>query len=207
MRVSDKTEIENITGFHTKNHSNSDVQGIHFKEKIMPYLLSGISNYFENLLGLNVESSFLREITQTDIKEFPKLKFLYLENNHITYLEKNVFEFNPDLEYINLNLNSIKTIHSEVFNNLKRLQFISLAKNECIDVQASGDEQIAELIHKILISCKRIPELDIDLLDQKATLLVPKSEFPIITILTVSALVIVIFIIAAIYFRCRYFSS
>lgn len=123
------------------------------KDKTINYLPSGYGKFFTALLGLSVENCELKELTQKDLKEFPKLQHIWIFRNSVKILKKGLFQYNPDLLYINFNSNKIKEIYSKIFDDLKVLNVIEMTKNACIDLKTSKDTSLSAVIEKVKESC------------------------------------------------------
>lgn len=97
----------------------------------------------------------LKEIHQSDLKFFPRLKCLELYHNEIEILEEGLFKFNPELEMIWLSSNRIFHIDPEVFDGLLgKLSYLSLDTNDCISSYVSNDtEEVRELVINATRKC------------------------------------------------------
>lgn len=123
------------------------------KDKTINYLPSGFGKFFNKLFGLSVENCGLKELTQENLKEFPKLKHIWIFKNSIEILPKRLFKYNPDLIYINFNSNKIKEIDRKLFDNLKYLKTIEMRSNICINMKTSKDTAVSAFIAKVKDSC------------------------------------------------------
>jgi len=104
-----------------------------------------------------VERSELKEITQNDLKVFPKLKHLWLIKNEIEVLEENLFKFNPNLIYININDNKVKEVYDSAFGGLNILKRLYLNNNICINDYEEDSYGVVRMIVRMKIICK-VPE-------------------------------------------------
>jgi Leucine-rich repeat (LRR) protein len=104
---------------------------------------------------IDVNYGPLKEIHQSDLKPFPKLKCLELFHNEIETLEEGLFDFNTELEMIWLSSNKIFHIDPEIFNHLiGKLRYLSLDANECISDFATNDtKKVAEIVENISKKC------------------------------------------------------
>lgn len=137
------TFVSNVTGIHAGHANNSHVGGIHIFGA--SYLPKGIDTFFPNLIGLSVEQH-LKEITQNDLKPFPKLEHFWAASNRLEVIEKDLFKYNPELTYISLKKNFIRQIDPNVFDHLQKLRILQLERNECIDDNAVGVYGVQQLI-------------------------------------------------------------
>lgn len=102
-------------------------------------------------MSIQIFNSNLIEIHQSDLKVFPKLKYLYLCCNQLEVIEADLFKFNPDLELIWLHNNRIWHIHPFVFTFLHKLEILWLDGNQCSksfgDVNNKGN--VEEIVKRI----------------------------------------------------------
>lgn len=144
------TTVRSIIGKHVSSETNLNVQGIHIIGAA--HLPKNIDTFFPNLIGLSAEQH-LKEITQSDLKSFPKLKHLWLGRNQLEVIQKDLFEFNPELMYICLRQNFIKEIYANVFDSLKSLRILELDRNDCINDNAVGKYGVLRLINQTKERC------------------------------------------------------
>lgn len=97
----------------------------------------------------------MKEIRQSDLKNFPLLSEINLHINEIEELEEGLFDFNPLLEWINLYSNEISYIHIDVFDNLVNLSKLWLDKNNCISIY-TYDIAVMQVIHYVKEHCSGI---------------------------------------------------
>ncbi|KAG5667710.1 hypothetical protein PVAND_015681 [Polypedilum vanderplanki] len=134
--------------FGTCVFTMSTVVGIYFCKKC-----SLLDKLIPNLLGLSIQNSKLKEITQNDLKQFPKMQHLFIIKNQLAVLENDLLKFNPELIYINFKENLIKTIDSKLFDGLTKLNKIVLLKIECVDKEGAETEGIKEIIDAVKDKC------------------------------------------------------
>lgn len=148
------TVISRTTGQHHSEKSNDNVTGLYAYNKNIQYLPKGIKNVFKNIKRIGIEYSGLCELTQDDMKSFPKLIELNLLHNDLISLENGIFHFNLELVYIDLSSNQLISIESEVFKNLKYLAYLKLNKNDCIDKDAvNRKSDVNEVIAQVNAMC------------------------------------------------------
>ncbi len=144
------TIVSNVTGIHVRHSNNSHVRGIHIIGA--SYLPKGIETFFPNLIGLSLEQH-LKEITQNDLKPFPKLEHFWVARNRLEVIGADLFKYNPSLKYISLKHNFIKHIDPNVFDHLQQLRILQLERNECIDDNAIGVYAVERLITQMKENC------------------------------------------------------
>ncbi|XP_070501646.1 myosin-9-like [Chironomus tepperi] len=145
----DAAQIDSVTGTHLAGYNNDNVElfyvygigQIHFFPR-------GLNKIFKNLKGIQIYSTGIKEIHQSDLKYFPNLKFLSLSANSLEILEKDLFEFNPDLEVIYSNSNKISHIDPNVFDKLTKLKTLYLRSNPCIDIYADNNSTAVQNVIK-----------------------------------------------------------
>lgn len=104
------------------------------------------------MLGLSIEKCKLMEISQSDLKGFSKLQHLWIKQNSVKVIEKDLFKYNPDMTYVNFNQNNLKEIDGNVFDNLKKLKHVHLMDNECIKM-STDDFSLDEIIAAVKSKC------------------------------------------------------
>lgn len=119
--------IEGIDGTHEDGKSSDDVKSISIFEATCYYFPKGLEKIFKNIQDITVYNSGLKTITRDDLRPFPDLKALSLENNKITSLDSNLFEFNTKLNRIKLRGNFLSTVAAGVFDPLSDLAELSIS--------------------------------------------------------------------------------
>ncbi|XP_070504107.1 adhesin Ata autotransporter-like [Chironomus tepperi] len=145
----DTAQIDAVTGTHLAGYNNDNVEGIqvHSKGQIH-FFPRGLNKIFKNLKAIFIYTTGLKEVHQSDLKDFPNLKHLSLTKNSLEILEKDLFEFNPNLENIYLNSNKISHIDPNVFDKLTNLKTLYLSSNACIDMTAENNPTSVQNIIK-----------------------------------------------------------
>lgn len=122
--------IEGIDGAHEDGKSSDDVKSISIFEATCHYFPKGLEKIFKNIQDITVYHSGLRAISRDDLRPFPDLTALSLENNRITSLDSNLFEFNTKLKRIKLKDNFFTIIGAGVFDSLKDLTELSISYDD-----------------------------------------------------------------------------
>jgi hypothetical protein len=143
--TSPNVTIAAATESHQLSMSHADVTGFYSYGKTIKFMPRGLKNVFPNLIAVWIARAGMKELHQSDLKQFPGLKSLELSLNNIATLEEDLFKHNPELENINLSSNEITQIHPSVFDHLSRLSRLHLNSNVCIDAFAYGNNQKAAL--------------------------------------------------------------
>ncbi|KAG5667610.1 hypothetical protein PVAND_015585 [Polypedilum vanderplanki] len=127
-----QTEIDEIEFIHFSNKTNEQVKNLYIRKiPNVTFIPKYIDKFFEHLERIEITHSNLIEISKDDLKPFPKLKYLFLNDNDLKIIEEHLFEFNEHLEIIFLNNNKISHIAPFVFSNLKNLSLLNLSNNIC----------------------------------------------------------------------------
>lgn len=128
----------------------------------MEYFPIGFTKFFRNLVAIHAGRNNLKYLERNDLKEFTKIRYLYLYTNQLEVLQSDVFQFNQALEYISFYNNRLMHIGSKILLPLTRLRTAYFNKNICIDKQAVMSEQgISELKLEIAQQCSDITDEDL----------------------------------------------
>jgi len=162
----DTAHVDFIFGKHQADYNNDNVDAIsvYYKSKVH-YFPRGLNKIFKNLKGIEIQSTGLKEIHQSDLRDLPKLMNLYLWNSNLEIIEENLFEFNPNLESIFLPYNRISHINPNVFDNLFKLKYLYLGSNTCINMKAENNSAAVQNVIKTAQA--QCTNLDYSNLEQK----------------------------------------
>ncbi|KAG5682606.1 hypothetical protein PVAND_011949 [Polypedilum vanderplanki] len=143
--------IDKETGQHLSEHSFNEVEGIFiYTAPSLNFFPLNINRVFPNLIAISITYSKLSQLTNEDLKPFPKLKFLNLYINEIEFLPENLFNNNPELEVISISHNKIQHIDKEAFSGLKLLRWLDLEDNICESLtKAETREEVLNLVQQI----------------------------------------------------------
>jgi hypothetical protein len=145
--------VTSATGNHKRSMSHANVQAFHSYGNTINFMPRGLNDVFPNLIGIHITDVGMKELHQSDLKDFPRLKHLNLFDNDITTIEQDLFKFNPELEFIHLGYNKITQIHPTVFDHLNKLIELRLQSNVCIDTQALNQLATVSLISRVKQEC------------------------------------------------------
>lgn len=84
----------------------------------------------------------MREIHKADLKDLRELRLVYLSDNLLEYLEKDLFIYNRHLECVYFDNNRIKFVAAGIFDHLT-LQTIHFNDNPCASQQVDDDHKKA----------------------------------------------------------------
>lgn len=149
----EETVITSNSGKHNHGRSNENVHGLSISGTKVNYFPRGIKDVFKNIKGIEITRCHLKQVTQDDLKMYPDLVYLYLAENDIKVLEAGLFEFNPKLKVISLSQNEISKIHPQVFDNLNQLMHLWIRSNTCIDMLASDEDEVRDVVQQIKAQC------------------------------------------------------
>lgn len=175
----------NVTGSkgqHMWNKNDNDVKAFWIRYTNTKFIPENLGLLF-NVIFLNMESTQLVEIKAKDFKGMQDLEYMYLGNNHITSVPKDVFTTlmkiviislsNNQIEAIprglfdnNLKLkrvyfynNKVKYIESGTFNGLENLIAVDLASNTCLNKEYNETAGIIQLKNDLKTNCININEV------------------------------------------------
>lgn len=143
-----------------------EVKGFHiYNSSLCFYIPSGIHEYFANIEVLTVNYCGLRVVTSEDFRPLNRLRGVYLQNNELTTLDRDLFVHNPLIEEINLSENKLKNIDNGIWTPLKNLRKVEILRNLCIDEAAIKSTEVEILIRNVIEKCPpkivtHLPEID-----------------------------------------------
>ncbi|XP_070505206.1 leucine-rich repeat-containing protein 69-like [Chironomus tepperi] len=179
MESKEAAIIDGINGTHEVGHSNNDIVAFQIYVAYLACFPQNLDKYFKNLKAIALRSCRLKEIHQHDLKPFPNLVDLYLNDNYIQVLEEGLFDYNQNLVYIRFSGNEIVQIHPKIFQNLEHLTHVNLTDNACISTSAETPSQVHELIQQISSKCQNSAYLYIEsklkILESSSKSLTPSS--------------------------------
>jgi len=149
----DAAQVDYICGEHPAGYNNDNVEAFDVYRGQIHYFPRGLNKFFKNLKGIQIGSTGLKEVHQSDLKDLPKLMNLHLHTSNSEILEKNLFEFNPNLDYIYLNSNKISHIDPNIFDKLTILRKLYLNSNTCINMRADNPTEINNVIRTAQSQC------------------------------------------------------
>lgn len=157
----DSPAIDKIEGDLPDEKTFDDIQGFSALNVTTRYFPKGLEKFFKNLVMIDINHGRLREIHQSDLAPFPKLKCLDLYENDIEVLEEDLFKFNGDLRMIWLSGNKIFHISSTAFASVTKVTYISFVSNPCISRFVKDNSTVAnEIIASAFENCVDEKELE-----------------------------------------------
>lgn len=155
VREAEVRNVTAITGVHSNGKSNSDVEAFYLynlhNQKFIP---TGLSKFFPNLILHGADNCPIEKISGDEIKDFTKLKYIFIANLLMETIPSDYFATNLKLERIyvfgNQNLNKIG---DNSLRDLKTLNYADFFGNKCINHVATTKPQIPSLIQKLKDNC------------------------------------------------------
>lgn len=147
-----KETITGVTGSIRDGLSYSDVKVIDLRG-FCSFIPSGFDKYFNNIEGFSAYNTSMLTVTSDDLKQFPKLKELWIYFNLLEFLPSNLFEHNPDIEFIHFNANKIKYVAPDLFTKIPKLHGAKFGSNKCIDRNVADIKKLQLLKREIKKKC------------------------------------------------------
>lgn len=129
-----------------------------YRSPLCYYVPAGIADNFKNIKVLVIAYTGLKVIRQKDLKPLKNLQNLYLDNNQLTFLEKDLFAFNTDIIDINLANNQISFVAPNVFEPLTKLNGFNFSENVCFKRKPNSGETALELKTAVAEHCSKVEE-------------------------------------------------
>ena len=146
--IAENITVTSVSGDHRIFKDNNNIFALWFLDKEMYLLPQGFTKFFRHIAGIVINRCKLKEIHQSDLAPFYKLRELYLIQNDIEVLEENLFEFNKRLELLWLDGNKIKKIDSNIFDGLEKLQYLNFREKFCTLKKVLYDREGVEKVVK-----------------------------------------------------------
>lgn len=102
---------------------------------------------------LTVDRSNMKDLRSRDLKQFDKLRFLYVWNNDLATLHNDLFVHSAALEVVSFDFNQITSIGFDLLKPLTALQEISMLENPCIDEKAKSVFEIENFARNMKSKC------------------------------------------------------
>lgn len=131
--------ITSVTGETRDGLTYSDVKVFDIRG-FCNFIPTGIDKYFDNIEGFSAFNTTLLTVTSDDMKQFPKLRELWIYFNLLQFLPSNLFEHNPNIENIYFHNNKIKFFGADFFTHIPKLAITNFVNNECISRDAKNEK-------------------------------------------------------------------
>lgn len=129
--------LDSANGTHIEGFTDDDVTTFIIKFASLEKIPQGVTNFFKNLLELEISNSGLKSVDGEEFRDFKNLSSLNLSGNLLTKLSSGLFIFTPNLEYIDFSFNRLKYIDADIFDDLPLLNRAFFMSNIC-----TGEERV-----------------------------------------------------------------
>lgn len=150
--------IEQVNGSHIEGFSDENVRTLSVKFKNVEKIPQSLTNFYKNLVELEISHSNLRSISGEDLIDYGNLTTLSLSGNLLTTLSTGLFDFTPNLEYIDFSYNRIKHVDTEIFDAIPNLNRAFFEFNVCTGsdpVYGNNKNEVRYFVEKYLFEhCK-----------------------------------------------------
>ncbi|KAL7012876.1 hypothetical protein ACKWTF_015091 [Chironomus riparius] len=143
------TLITKTIGFHKSRKSNDNVAVFSIKKYTVNYFPTGLQKFFNNLEGIVINFCSLKEVNQDNLKTFPNLTYLDLNDNDIEVIEAETFKNNQKLKLIWLKRNKIYHIDLKAFNGLTELTNLIMVENNCTNSKGTNADDVKKVIETL----------------------------------------------------------
>lgn len=138
--------VTEILGSHPTGKTHFDVNGIRItSQSYVTFLPQNLQSFFPNLTCIETSNTNLQQITQRELRPFPKLEFYKAYGGSLTTINGNLFRHNPKLRYISFNTNLIKSVGADLVTYLDNLSNLYFSGNECINKYNETRDGVLEL--------------------------------------------------------------
>lgn len=121
--------ITEVTDTNIINMASDDVRAFRVANIIWNYVPKYISNFFPNVLTLQISNAKLLSISSDDLAGLKKLVHINLMQNKLQSLDESTFEDLQSLKAIYLSSNQISFIFPETFARLPSLRILHVDQN------------------------------------------------------------------------------
>ena len=150
--------VTDVTGDHLVGNNNDAVRTLSVSgQPLLTQIPKDIGKFFKNLQGLEVWGCQLATVSMEDLRPFPDLVVLNIEQNNLFNLPGNLFYHTPNLVWLRCLDNRIQNIGYGLLDDLHRLQFASFSRNDCIDMSARNQRELVVLKEVLSILCPYLP--------------------------------------------------
>jgi len=125
---------------HEYGYQNKDVKELLFFECSMLNIPQGLAITFQNVKGLTITESHLKNIKKQDIADFKLLDRINISDNLIEFLPGDLFEGLENLKEISFHSNKLKIIEPNILDGLNDLKLVNISDNPNYQTYYSVDE-------------------------------------------------------------------
>jgi Leucine-rich repeat (LRR) protein len=125
----------------------------------------------ENVKYLNLNENNLTHLDKDIFTNLTQLQYLNLShNNNLTYLDKELFKYNTQLQYLDLDRNNLTHLDKDLFKYNTQLQKLFVNYNDITNLDENLFSNLTQLRY-LNISCNNLTQLDKDLFKYNTLLL------------------------------------
>ena len=154
--------VDGVSMNHLAGRNNNDVNGILIANLNLGFIPGNISNFFPNIITVNMVVCQISEIKQEDIKSFRQLQQFDVDQNKIREIPNGFFDENRDLKFISFSNNPMKHISFNVFDDLSSLERLHFGGNFCINTYGENRAEVLDLIFRVAVDCPPTFEMILD---------------------------------------------
>jgi Leucine rich repeat len=124
--------VTGVSGSHASGKTNDDVKAIRIEHQALDFIPRDVNKYFKNIQGLFMLYTKVKFISKFDLQQFPELRFFYINNNLIEFLDDDLFAYTTNLRLVALDSNKITSVGANLFSGLKDLRTLWFLSNPCL---------------------------------------------------------------------------
>lgn len=137
----------------TRSINFSLIKGLHIRNQTLNYVPEFYNDLEERLELLYITLSNLKEIGRHELKRYPNLRALSLEDNDLTWLSADSFDSTLKLEWINISGNQLKYVGPSILIYLKNLKRVWFDDSGCIHLKANQPYEVERLQEELDEKC------------------------------------------------------
>lgn len=146
--------LDSVNGAHRFGRSNVDVKTLTVSNnKFLNQIPLNVDKIFPNIVMLEWFAGNLTTLFASDLKQFPNLKVLSLEENKLISIAGDLFRNNVNLQFLYFGKNLLEHVDRDLLTSLTELKQAVFTGNPCINSEATTKEEIQDLNLQLPINC------------------------------------------------------
>lgn len=133
--------LQSVSGSHISPKGMDQVQGLKIINQNIGIFPQNIALKFKYLMIISIINCGLTSLSSTDLKPFPLLVSLHVDNNNIQSLSNDLFVFNPKIKTFIFQSNNLKRIGAKLVNKFPSLNILKLNGNTCINGESVNNPE------------------------------------------------------------------